>query len=262
MFGVAELTMKKIKEPAFLIVFVLALVAGFLLTEGTPGNDVTVESSGIMGQLLASQKGYPILNSSVAAIIFTLLMALFTGATDIPRDIESRMIMLILSKPIRKLDYLLGKYFGLLVLCMVIFVATEVTVFGNYYFSVGKCYPLGLMIKQFYLLLALFPLLAMVVMISCFVPDISAMIIGVVYVMFSASMSTIPLLISMLPKSISGGIDAYLFVIYYFFPNYLYYFQTFSTWGLVPLALLGYTVSITVIFLAIGSIRLNTRDLI
>jgi len=261
MFGVAELTIKKIKEPAFLIVFLMALGAGFLLTDST-GSEVTTETTGMMSQLLASQKGYPILNSSVAAIIFTLIMALFTGATDIPRDIESRMILLVLSKPISKLDYLLGKYLGLLVLCTVIFVATEMTVFVNYYFAAGKMYPLGLIVKQFYLLLVLFPILAMVVMISCFVPDISAMIVGVVYVLFSASMSTVPLLISMLPKSISGGIESYLFIIYYFFPNYLYYFQTFGNWGLVPFALITYSASITVIFLTIGSIRLNTRDLI
>lgn len=263
MFGVAQLTLKKIKEPAFMIIFVLALVAGFMLTESGQLTEANAtETGGLISQLMASRRGYPILNSSIAAIIFTLIMALFTGATDIPRDIDSRMIMLILSKPVRKVDYLLGKYFGLLALCLVIFVATEATVFGGYLISTGKMFQIGLMIKQFYLLLALFPLLAMVVMISCFVADISAMILGVIYVMFSASMSTVPLFIAMLPKSITGGVESYLFVIYYFFPNYLYYFQTFSTVGLIPFALFLYSLSLTVIFLTIGALRLNTRDLI
>ncbi len=262
MLGIAELTFRKIKESAFIIIFMLAIIAGFILTDSGKISDNTFESSGIIGQLMASRQGYPIMTSTFSAIIFTLIMALFTGATDIPRDIESRMIMLLLSKPVSKTRYLLGKYLGLLTLCLIIFLATEITVYLGHYFTAGEFYPVGMMLKQFYLILILLPFLAMMVTISCFVPDVSAMILGVLYIMFSISVSTIPILVSMLPQSIAGDVESYLFLIYYMFPNFLYYFQTFSTIGIVPLALVFYSLSMTVIFLTIGVFRMSTRDMI
>lgn len=263
MWGIAELTLRKIKEPAFQIIFLLAIVAGFILTDSGKFTESAVESSGLIGQIMASRQGYPILTSTFSAIIFTLIMALFTGASDIPRDIDSRMIMLLLSKPVRRFEYLAGKFLGLLILCLIIFTATEITVFTTYYFSTNELYPWGLMAKQFSLVLVLVPFLAMMVMISCFVADVSAMILGVIYVLFSISMSTIPIIVAMLPKTTTEGLESYLFLFYYIFPNFLYYFQTLTfSFGLVPISLFIYSISMTVIFLMIGSIRLNTRDLI
>ncbi len=267
MWGIAELTLRKVKESAFIIMFILAIFAGFLLTDSGKLMDGSFDASGIIGQLMANREGYPILTSTFSAIIFTLIMALFTGATDIPRDIETRMIMLLISKPVKKGEYLVGKFLGLLGLCAIIFTATELTVFVNHYFSAGEFYPVGLMAKQFYLLLILIPFLAMMVMISCFAPDISAMVIGVMYVLFAVSVSTIPILIALIHKDVESSLQSYavesvFFIIYYLFPNFIYYFQTFSSIGLIPFALVLYSLSITVIFLTIGTIRLNTRDLI
>lgn len=268
MWGIAEFTLRKAKESAFIIMFILAVLAGFMLTD-TTGNslDKSFEATGLVGQLMSSREGYPILASSFSAIIFTLLLALFAGATDIPRDIESRMIMLMLSKPITRADYLIGKYIGLLALCSTIYITTQLAVYLGHYFSTGQFYPLGLMVKQFYLLLILLPFLSMIIMISCFVPDISAMVIGVLYVLFAISVSVVPILMALVTKDMERSVQTYIvesafFILYYMFPNFIYYFQTFSTIGLIPLALLVYSISISTIFLTIGTIRLNTRDLI
>ena len=52
-------------------------------------------------------------------IIMTLLMAIFLGVALVPPDIERRTIFTILSKPVDRLEFLIGKYLGL---CLVLFV--------------------------------------------------------------------------------------------------------------------------------------------
>jgi ABC-type transport system involved in multi-copper enzyme maturation permease subunit len=46
-------------------------------------------------------------------VIITLLMAIFLGIALIPPDIERRTIFTILSKPVSRAEFLLGKYLGL-----------------------------------------------------------------------------------------------------------------------------------------------------
>jgi len=46
-------------------------------------------------------------------IIITLLMAIFLGVALVPPDIERRTIFTILSKPVDRLEFLIGKYLGL-----------------------------------------------------------------------------------------------------------------------------------------------------
>jgi ABC-type transport system involved in multi-copper enzyme maturation permease subunit len=52
-------------------------------------------------------------------IIMTLLMAIFLGVALVPPDIERRTIFTILSKPVDRLEFLIGKYLGL---CLVLLV--------------------------------------------------------------------------------------------------------------------------------------------
>jgi ABC-type transport system involved in multi-copper enzyme maturation permease subunit len=46
-------------------------------------------------------------------IIMTLLMAIFLGVALVPPDVERRTIFTILSKPVNRLEFLLGKFLGL-----------------------------------------------------------------------------------------------------------------------------------------------------
>jgi ABC-type transport system involved in multi-copper enzyme maturation permease subunit len=259
MFGVTDFTIKKIKEPAFSIILFIGIFLGYMVAGGDPVPDD--QAGGILSQILSSPKGHTLLTSSFFAIGITLVMAVFTGATEIPRDIDTGMILLIITKPISKTEYLIGKYIGVLCLCSIIFTASQLTVFITHFLSTGKFYPIGLMCKQFYLLFAVLPLTALTVMVSCFLNDISSMIISVVYIVFSIAMSGIVILVSLLPKSISSSFEAYMLVFYYFFPDFIYYFQNSRIFGLVSLALLLYSLSITVIFLTIGANALNSRDL-
>ncbi len=261
MFGVIELTVRKMKEPAFTMMLCIGILLGYMVA----GIDPLAEDqagNGLLSQILASSKGYPLMTSSFFGIGIALIMAVFTGATEIPRDIDTGMIMLVISKPISKTEYLIGKYLGVFLLCAILFAATELTIFITHFILAGELYPIGVMLKQFYLLLALLPLTALTVAISSFLGDVSAMIIVVVYLIFSLAVSAIPIFVALLPKSMSSGIEAYLLVFYYFFPNFIYYFQNSQLIGIVPFSLLLYSLSITVILLAIAALRLKNRDLI
>jgi ABC-type transport system involved in multi-copper enzyme maturation permease subunit len=67
------------------------------------------------------------------------------------------MIMIILSKPIKKHEYMLGKYFGVLALCVGLFIAIELVIYGAHLFKTGEYYGFTLMLRQLYLILALIP---------------------------------------------------------------------------------------------------------
>ena len=100
----------------------------------------------------------------------------------------------------------------------------------------------------------------MIIMISCFTGELAAMIVSFFYLVFSLSFSFIPIAMAMLPKGIAGAAGGVIFVLYYFFPNFIFYFQDFKMFGLVFIMLLIYSFSLAAIFLAVAVGRLETRD--
>lgn len=64
-------------------------------------------------------------------IVMTLLISIFLGASLVPPEIERRTIFTILAKPVNRMEFLLGKYYGLcftllmnLLILSVVFLAT------------------------------------------------------------------------------------------------------------------------------------------
>jgi len=260
MLAIADLTLRKIKEPAFLIMLIFAILVGCSSSE-IESLDGQVGSGDFLSQLVNVERGHQLFTSTVFAFAITALIAIFAGATEIPRDIDSGLIMLLLSKPIKKSEYLLGKYLGVLAICGLFFVATEATIYIAHLVRSGETYGLGAFARQFYLFMGIIPIAGLTVMISTFFPDFSAMILASIYLIFSISVSMVPLLVAVLPESVSGGIEVYLYLFYYLFPNFIFYFQSFKLFGIISIALLLYSVSITVIFLSVADLRMRNRDL-
>ena len=68
----------------------------------------------LIGQLTAGQDIKIIKDFGLAAIsIFGLLIAVFIGVGLVWKEVERRSIYSVLSKPIRRYEFVLGKYFGL-----------------------------------------------------------------------------------------------------------------------------------------------------
>ncbi|MDD5727353.1 MAG: hypothetical protein PHV59_02205 [Victivallales bacterium] len=96
--AILELTVKKVKEPAFSLLFVIAALVGYSVSEMG-----VLEFSGeqhVLFGLISLEQGSPLLIGFVVTLFMTLIVATFGGATDIPKDIDSRMVLLILGKPV------------------------------------------------------------------------------------------------------------------------------------------------------------------
>ena len=260
MFAIAELTIKKMRQVAFFLLFLFAILIGYCVADmDTIATQITGES--ILSHLVNEKSvNQPVLTSTVCAFFVSLLFACFSGAAEIPREISSGQIQLLLTKPLSRTAYMFGKYIGILVICLVFFITTEVTVFLTQYFSKGETYSLSLIFRQFQLTLAYLPFVAIIVALSCFVGDIAAIIITVVYILFSMLFNMIPIIIAMLPRGVAGEVENQIYILYYFFPNCIFYFIDYKAWGLVSVSLLLYSLSIAGIFLLIAAYRLNHMD--
>src|SRR4026209_1539935 len=82
-----------------------------------------MSASYLIGELTAGQDVKIIKDLGLASIsVFGLLIAVFIGIGLVWKEVEKRSIYTLLSKPIRRQEFLLGKYFGL-VLTLIINVA-------------------------------------------------------------------------------------------------------------------------------------------
>jgi Cu-processing system permease protein len=70
-------------------------------------------------------------------IAMTILITIFLGVTLIPPDIERRTIFTVLSKPVNRLEYILGKYLGL---CLTLFFC--LAILGGFFLLVYMIFSL------------------------------------------------------------------------------------------------------------------------
>ncbi len=91
-------------------VFYTLLFFGALLVAGTV----------VLNQMAVGDPTKIIQDLGLAALsVFSLLIIIFVGSQILTRDLESQAIYLILSKPINRGQYLLGRYLGLLAILYV-----------------------------------------------------------------------------------------------------------------------------------------------
>jgi hypothetical protein len=78
---------------------------------------VLIGSSAFMAQLTFQQELQVLKDIALGAIsIFTSLLAILATARLLPHDIEDRTIYTILAKPVERIEYLLGKFLGVVLL--------------------------------------------------------------------------------------------------------------------------------------------------
>lgn len=89
-----------VRDKLFLILVVFALVM--------------IVASRIFGFLSVGQELKIVMDIGLASIsVFSLLVAVFVGTTLVYKEIDKRTIYTIISKPIRRYQFILGKYAGL-----------------------------------------------------------------------------------------------------------------------------------------------------
>lgn len=94
---IAEARRRRVLHVALLLV-VLILVSMTFFTYLQPGEEAIMLMS----------------TGQAAVLFFGMLLCIFVGAFLIPREVEARTIYALLSKPVKRLEFVLGKYVGAL----------------------------------------------------------------------------------------------------------------------------------------------------
>ncbi len=257
-FAVAEITLARLREPAFVIFMLIAAGMGFGTSE--MGALSFKGDFSVLAVVLSNSQGVPVLSCFSIVLVATIMMAVFIGATDIPRDINSGMVMLVLSKPVGRMEYVIGKYVGVVAVCLVFFGVAVAGIVIGHMVRAGECFSLEVLARQGVASLIIFPFVAVTIAVSTFLDDMGAMIATVLYVGLGMAMSSAAVLLEMLPRGLNSA--PFFYALYFLFPNFLHYFHSFQLSGLVLVALLAYTFSLTMIFLGVAIVRLGFKDMV
>ncbi len=148
--------------------------------------------------------------------LFNAIIALFLGTTSFFKDVDRKVVYFILSKPVSRAQFLLGKFLGL---CLVLLVTTAllaVAYLGLILYAHGGFDSLGLLaIFMQYLEMALF--LAFAIFVSTF----SSSLLSIVYTSGAFFLGHVVSALVKDAKTIGlGGIRLKLVeILYYIFPN-------------------------------------------
>ena len=125
----------------------------------------------IVGQISIGIERLVIINLGLSAIsIFGLVMAIFIGVGLVSKEIEKRTLYSLLAKPIRRWEFLVGKFGGLLLTLLVntavmtLGVLLALVYIGHPYMPYGK----EVIIAVYFILLSLALVTAIALFFSCF----------------------------------------------------------------------------------------------
>jgi ABC-type transport system involved in multi-copper enzyme maturation permease subunit len=125
----------------------------------------------LVGQISIGIERLVIVNLGLSAIsIFGLIMAIFIGVSLVSKEIEKRTLYSLLAKPIRRWEFLVGRYAGLL-LTLVVNTSLMTVGLAGALFYVSHRFQLGdtsILIAVYFILLQLALVTALALFFSCF----------------------------------------------------------------------------------------------
>jgi ABC-type transport system involved in multi-copper enzyme maturation permease subunit len=132
---------------------------------------VMIGAAIIVGQISIGIERLVIINLGLSAIsIVGLVMAVFIGVGLVSKEIEKRTLYSLLAKPIRRWEFLLGKYAGLL-LTLTVNTAFMTIGLGAALFYVGRPFvrsDMSVLVAIYFILLELALVTALALFFSCF----------------------------------------------------------------------------------------------
>ena len=117
-------TMEATRQPLFILLMVLAIMLMLILAflpYLTFGEDIKMFKDGGLATILISG----------------ILLAVWTASTSISQEIEGRTAMTLLSKPINRRQFIVGKYLGILQAVLLLMLPLVVAFCALIYFKVG-----------------------------------------------------------------------------------------------------------------------------
>jgi len=188
---------------------------------------VMIFSSYVLGKISVYQEIKIIKDLGLAAIsVFGMVIAIFLGIGLVSKEIDRRTLHSLLSKPVSRMEFLLGKYCGL---CFTLLINISVMTTGLYGVLFVMREPFDLLLLQaiFLIYVKLIVLVGIAILFSTFT---SAVLAGV----FTSFVYVIGYFLADLKNSIWTLIDApplriLAFTFYYMLPN----FRNFDVKGVV-----------------------------
>ncbi len=140
----------------------------------------------LVGQISIGIERLVIINLGLSAIsLIGLIMAIFIGVGLVYKEIEKRTLYTLLAKPLRRWEFLAGKYAGLL-LTLVVNTSFMVVGLAGALFYVGRPFmraDLSVLVAVYFILLELALVTAIALFFSCFSsPMLSALFTLAIYV--------------------------------------------------------------------------------
>ena len=187
----------------------------------------------LLGELTDGQEARTIVNIGLnAMLLFGVFISIFTGVGLVSKEIEKRTVFAIVAKPVRRVEFLVGKYLGL---CLTLLVNVAVMGIGIslaliYVRGGSLVYSIWGAIFLIYLELAI--LTAVAILFSSFSSAaLSALFTFLVFVIGHMSASLRDLAAGIGSKTATVFFD----ILYYLLPNLAHFsFRTESANGMVP----------------------------
>jgi ABC-type transport system involved in multi-copper enzyme maturation permease subunit len=179
-----------------------------------------IGASILVGEISIGISRLVIINLGLSAIsIFGLVMAIFIGVGLVHKEIEKRTLYTLLSKPVRRWEFLVGKFGGLLLTLTVNTGLMTLGLAAALYFVGGSFLRanVSILVADYFILLELALVTALALFFSCFSsPMLSTLFTLGLYVagIFSADIRDIGMLTR------SPAIQAAARGVYYVLPNF------------------------------------------
>ena len=251
MVSIARFTILKIFEPAFIFL----LVFGFILSYMTSGNQ-SLDLSFFTDITNTSTKGNLDIGSFIL-LMLSLIIAVFVGSTEIPRDLNTRMITILLCKPLSRAYYVMGRFLGTWTLASMLYAGWLFALGVFQYFNMPDLFDTKTFLLNFLYVFALAPVSAVAVTVSTYLDDVPAMIISFIIISISFTMGSIPIIITVIPDA---DLRRLVLLFYYLLPNFTYLFRSFEAFYHC-LAFITYCIALSLMLLKIGITHFDDRDL-
>lgn len=264
MWAIAQFSLLKMRESAFYLLMIVAALICLFTNTADPVTEQVARGS-LFSYAFSGSSGAPsIAMGSCVALIISILISSFYGSSEIPSDINTGVILVILSKPVGRLRYLAGKFVAIVIMAFSIFIFLQIVLFASskfFGFGVIPYNSVQVALRQFIPALILLPLIAANITFSILAGALGAMIFTALYLLFCVVMAFLPLTMALFPDGMIPFADTLLFGVHYLFLNPLFYFHDMAV-GTVPLiALVFYSIAVTSLFLLLSIYMLFTTDM-
>ena len=176
----------------------------------------TILGSKALGWISVGQDNKIIIDISLAAVsVFGVLIAIFVGTNLVYKEIDKRTIYTILSRPMHRYEFILGKYLGLSMLIGVVTLVMTVVASGYVVFLGGT-----VSLTFFEAVLLIFWQLLLITALSVLMSSLTSPILGAIIVFSCYVLGHATGIFIDLPPHFEGSaVEQILLVLYYVIPN-------------------------------------------